>query len=169
MAPEGLTIDPQNGLVAWQPTVGQVGEHQVILLATDASGSVSLQSFNIEVTPPNSAPVITSVAPVVGFTDATFVYQVVAQDGERDSLSYSLADAPAGATVDATGRIQWQPGTVGNANFEVIVSDTDGNDVRQIFSVEVFANAPDATPFVVDQPRSEIGLGQNYLLSLIHI
>ena len=166
VAPEGLTIDPQNGLVAWQPSVGQVGEHQVILLATDASGSVSLQSFNIEVTPPNSAPVITSVAPVVGFTDATFVYQVVAQDGERDSLSYSLADAPAGATVDATGRIQWQPGTVGNANFEVIVSDTDGNDVRQIFSVEVFANAPDATPFVVDQPRSEIGLGQNYLSSI---
>ena len=163
LAPEGLTIDPQNGLVVWQPTIDQVGENQVILRATDASGSISLQSFTIEVAAPNTAPVITSTPPENGYTDAAFVYNVLAQDAELDSLSYAIAAGPATATIDATGKIEWQPDATGSFDFEVLVTDTDGNEVTQSFTVDVLANAPDATPFVISEARTEIGLGQDYL------
>ena len=45
LAPEGMTVDPNTGLTAWRPTIDQVGEHLVILRATNASGSISLHDF----------------------------------------------------------------------------------------------------------------------------
>ena len=98
-----------------------------------------------------------------GYTDAAFVYNVLAQDAELDSLSYAIAAGPATATIDATGKIEWQPDATGSFDFEVLVTDTDGNEVAQSFTVDVLANAPDATPFVISEARTEIGLGQDYL------
>ena len=166
LAPEGLTIDPENGLVAFQPTIDQVGTHEVILRATDASGSISLQSFIITVEAPNTAPVITSTAPAVGFVGATFVYQVLAQDAELDSLAISLADAPAGATINSNGRIEFSAAAAGDFDFTVDVSDGQGNTTSQSFSILVAADAPPATPFAIDSARTQIGLGQTYLSSI---
>ncbi|QEG23137.1 putative Ig domain-containing protein [Mariniblastus fucicola] len=163
LAPEGLTIDPENGRVTWQPTIGQAGQHSVILRATDASGSISLQSFTIEVVAPNTAPAITSTPPASGFIGKTFVYQVHAQDGELDSLTFMLAAAPASVNMDAEGLIEWTPDASGEADFEILVVDSAGNDFRQTFTVDVSGDNPSVTPFTIEPARKSIGLGQTYL------
>ena len=150
-------------MVAFEPTINQVGEHQVILRATDASGSISLQSFTIEVAAPNTAPVITSTPPAEGFVDATFVYQIAAQDADLDPLTFVLVNNPAGASIDGSGRVEFSPAATGSFDFDVLVTDSAGNEASQSFTISVSANAPDALPLTFTQARTEIGLGQDYL------
>ena len=165
LAPTGLSIDPDSGLIAWQPTIDQVGENVVIIRATDESGSISLQQFNVQVTAPNSAPVITSNAPTVGFVGRTFAYDVLAQDTPGDALTFAIVSGATGATIDSAGRLRWTPaaGEVGNVNFEIEVADSAGNTASQSFTVAVSADQPVATPFVITSPRTTVGLGQPYL------
>ncbi len=49
-APNGLTIDPQTGIVAWTPTVAQIGTRSFTLQMTDTAGNIRSQDFSIQVT-----------------------------------------------------------------------------------------------------------------------
>jgi len=49
-APQGMTIQPDTGLIRWLPAADQVGQHSVIVTATDVLGAVGTQSFSIDVT-----------------------------------------------------------------------------------------------------------------------
>ena len=137
----------------------------MIIRATDESGSISLQQFTVQVTAPNSAPVITSNAPTVGFVGRTFAYDVLAQDTTGDALTFAIVSGAAGATIDSAGRLRWTPaaGDAGNVNFEIEVADSAGNTASQFFTVAVSADQPVATPFVITSPRTTVGLGQPYL------
>ncbi|QEG20491.1 putative Ig domain-containing protein [Mariniblastus fucicola] len=165
LGPDGLSIDPNTGQVAWRPTIDQVGEQIVILRATAADGSIALQSFTVNVAAPNSVPAITSVAPASGFVGKAFVYDLVVQDAERDELSFAIVSAPTATTIDANGRLLWNPGSgdIGNVAFEIEVSHSAGNAVTQAFTVVVTNDSPATTPFIIVDPRSEVGLGQNYV------
>ncbi len=46
--PTGMTID-DNGVVNWRPTLSDVGQHPVSILAADGRGGVDLQSYNLTV------------------------------------------------------------------------------------------------------------------------
>ncbi len=176
LAPAGMTVDPHSGLVAWRPTLSQVGEHVVILRATSQSGSIALHDFSIEVTAPNTAPIFSTpdvyqppgASP--GFLDAnaglTYMLDVQAQDAEDDALSYSVIESPTGVTLDAdTGELRWTPteAQVGNQHFTLAVADSAGLETRTSFQVRVQADQPAATPFEITNPRTVVGLGQNYL------
>ena len=164
LAPDGLSIDPNTGQVAWQPTIEQLGEQLIILRATDDSGSVALQSFTVVVTAPNTAPVITSDAPTLSFVGLAFAYDVIAQDAEQNDLTYAILSGGDGATIDDQGRLLWTPATgdVGSVDFEIEVRDSAGNSTTQLFTVTVSSDQPAATPFVITTPRTEVGLGQRY-------
>ena len=166
LAPEGLTIDPATGLVAWRPTIDQIGDHLIVFRATDGSGSVSLQGFTVSVSAPNTAPVIASIALDVGFTSRVFAYDVVGQDAEGQVLSFSILNGPSSATIDsATGQLRWTPITsdIGSTLFEIEVRDESGGASTQQFRVTVGGDTIEATPFKIDAPRTRIGLGQTYV------
>ncbi len=89
------------------------------------------------------APVITSVPPANAVTtDGTYVYQAQVQTaGPQTDLSYSLAHQPEGMTVDAQGKITWQPRTPGDYRIVLDVADSLGN-ASQPFRVTVVLGAP---------------------------
>ena len=165
LAPDGLSIDPSTGRVAWLPMIGQVGEHLVILRAIDTSGSISLHDFTIKVEAPNTPPVLSNTPPVAAFVGLTYAYNIAAQDAESEALSYSLVSGPGAASLnEATGELRWTPSQsdIGSASFSVEVRDASGATTRETFSVSVSADQPSNTPFTVQSPRTEVGIGQRY-------
>jgi hypothetical protein len=70
-----------------------------------------------------------------------FSYTAKASDVDGDTLSYSLSQAPSGATINSqTGVLTWSPTTAGNYSFAISVSDGKGGVTLQTFSLTV--NAP---------------------------
>ncbi|QDV25744.1 putative Ig domain-containing protein [Aureliella helgolandensis] len=179
LAPAGMTIDPQTGLVAWRPSIDQVGEHLVILRATNVSGSISLHDFNLNVTAPNTPPVITSgtgslpVNPTfstTAYSNISYTYDIIAQDAESPNLTYTLTSAPAEATIGSTtGRLNWTPtaNDVGSHDFTVQVSDQFGATTTAAWTVEVTGETPTILPLVVSLPKSSAAVTADYF-SRIH-
>ncbi len=88
---------------------------------------------------PDAPPQIVSTPPQNIQTD-TYSYQVMAEDPDGDSLTFSLTAAPSGMTIDSkTGLITWQIKTVpaGVYNVEVAVQDSEGRQGTQKYSIPI--------------------------------
>ena len=57
MAPTGMSIDPNSGLIQWTPNNAQVGNHNVTARVTDAGSLFDTQSFSIQVDPATTPPI----------------------------------------------------------------------------------------------------------------
>ncbi|MEZ5504344.1 MAG: Ig-like domain-containing protein, partial [Halioglobus sp.] len=57
VAPTGMTIDPDSGLIQWTPTLAQAGANAVAVRVEDGNGGVASQQFTITVSDENRAPV----------------------------------------------------------------------------------------------------------------
>ncbi|MGN1065242.1 MAG: fibro-slime domain-containing protein, partial [Thermoguttaceae bacterium] len=62
LAPEGMKINASNGAITWNPTVDQIGENVVTVIATDEHGATDTQTYSIMVyaDPNNHDPIIIS-------------------------------------------------------------------------------------------------------------
>ncbi|MDD9933665.1 MAG: putative Ig domain-containing protein, partial [Myxococcales bacterium] len=77
--------------------------------------------------------------------------QSVALDNDLDPLSYSLAEAPAGMTVDAdTGVVQWTvgPDDVGSHPARLVATDPYGGEHRPFTTIQVVADATNVPPTI---------------------
>ncbi len=87
----------------------------------------------------NSPPRIISTPPNVPLgKGGLYTYQVVAEDADKDVLSYSLTRFPPGMSIDSkTGLIQWMASEKdsGTHDVEVIVEDGDGGKATQKYSL----------------------------------
>jgi Ca2+-binding RTX toxin-like protein len=76
-----------------------------------------------------------------GFTlpqPASYRYDADAVDVDGDTLTYTLVQAPSGASIDATtGVITWMPAAVGQYGFAIRVSDGNGGSAEQAYTVDV--------------------------------
>lgn len=86
----------------------------------------------------NTPPRISSTPPA-SVSGGTYSYQVTAHDPDKDPLSFALAKAPAGMTIDGKGAITWAIGEGGTGTHavEVVVTDADGAKATQAFTVTV--------------------------------
>ncbi len=100
--PGGLIINSTTGQLLWAASPDQVGEHTVTIAANDGRGGIATQSFKIDVQPArdNALPLIATEPNTKIGAGETFTYQATALDNDRDTLRYSLINAPAGATID---------------------------------------------------------------------
>ncbi len=147
-APSGMTINASTGLIAWTPTLAQIGNHPVTVRVTDTSGLFAEQSFTIAVSAPgpiNQPPLITSTPATAASVGTAYSYDVDASDPDiGDVLTYSLTTAPAGMSIDpANGLIEWTPsaGQTGDQQVEVRVADGGGLAATQPFTITVSAVA----------------------------
>ncbi|TWT56318.1 tRNA nuclease WapA precursor [Allorhodopirellula solitaria] len=175
LAPDGMTVDPSRGLVAWRPSINQVGEHLVILRATNASGSISLHDFYLNVTAPNTPPVILNQplgdasqfpAPTEAYAGFAYAHDIIAQDAETTELTYALTQSPAGATIDTdSGRLDWTPAAsaVGQKDFTVEVSDGSGSTTTATWTVDVLDTTPTILPLNMTLPRLTATVATGYL------
>ncbi|MBD3316819.1 MAG: PKD domain-containing protein, partial [Chitinivibrionales bacterium] len=138
--PEGMTVDAENGLVAWTPNNDDVGIHTVTLIVNDGIDTDE-QTFELVVENVNDAPVIVSTAPPAAQVGVEYGYTVLAEDVDAgDVLTFDIVSAPEGVVIDAnSGVLTWTPteSQTGSQSITVAVSDEDSAEDEQIFSVEV--------------------------------
>ena len=90
VAPDGMTVDSDTGVIAWTPSVSEVGSQDAIVRLRDARGDVEVQEFQVTVSL-ETAPIITSTPPNPAVT--LLPYQgiaLVAQDARMTRRTHSL-------------------------------------------------------------------------------
>lgn len=165
--PAGMVVDPQSGRLTWTPAASVTGPFVVTVSATNAKGLQAFQSFGLTVVP-NQAPILGSAAPLKAQAGALFKYDVVGGDADGNLLSYRLVQGPAGMTLDAFGRLRWQPTEADRGSTPVILEVDDGRGglTRQQFALEV--SSADVTAPVLELGYSStlVNLGESVELQV---
>ena len=152
--PVNATLDPITGQFDWT-TNESSGDRffNVDVKVTDTEGLSDEKRFRITVNEVNRDPTIFAISDVTLSQDDPLSVQVVASDpdrprtGPRDVLTYSLATAPAGATISDTGEISWTPTADQLENsdpYEIVVqvADDKGGSTTESFEVTIDNRAP---------------------------
>ncbi len=147
--PNGITLDPETGLLDWIPQRQDIGVHQVFVRAVDGRGGSKSAEIRIEVTPPtapsNRRPVIHSSPADKVPANQTYRYSILATDPDFDPLKYTIAIGPEGISIDReTGELAWNTTSqdVGLHEIVVRVTDTEGATTLQAFQVMVTPSIP---------------------------
>ena len=117
-APVGATIDT-NGIIQWTPTAGQVPSTNTFTTvvtntdpgAVNATSLTATNTFVVTVDPIHNGPALPIQADQVVDELSTLVVTNAAVDGDVPAygLTYSLAGAPSGMSIDTNGVITWTP------------------------------------------------------------
>lgn len=168
-APDGMTIQPELGIIIWVPNQSQIGISYVILRVTDGHGGMATQSFKVTVTPPNTAPIITTDSlPSNILAASPFAAVISAQDAEGDEITFSLGTgAPSGLSINrTTGLLQWTPALsdISETPYEitVIAADRYGLTDSKTYSVKVVETLPNENPVITSSPRTRTRLDLPY-------
>ena len=160
IGPETAGIAPDTGHLVWLPGDNDMGWHTFCVAVEDGRGGVGSQLFGVQVAPENEPPQITSVPIGPAAVNETWTYQIVAQDPNGDVLTYSLSQAPAGATIDADlGLIQWDPPATGDYRIEIHVDDGRNAVAIQAFTLPARDNGP---PFFTSTPDGPAVVGDEW-------
>lgn len=161
IAPAGMTVDPNTGVVSWEPTALQNGPNHVELVVTDSTGLTGHQEFDVVVSVPtaNHDPQIVSTPRTVAGLQRPYRYQVVADDDDGDPLDYALVAPPAGMTIDATGLVMWTPDQLNDVSVEVVVSDGRGGSDSQTFTLHVTSQLTNSLPRFTTAPTDVAAAG----------
>jgi hypothetical protein len=143
--PPGASITPE-GRLLYEPRFDAAGcglsqDVSIQLIATDSSGRQASEIVPIEVAdlPTGASPVLEDPKNVVVDAGQVVFVPLVASDADGDALTFSSSPLPAGAILDPSGVIVWQPTNESEGRHFVIVSATDcsGNYSLQSFSIQV--------------------------------
>ncbi len=147
--PEWLAVtDTGNGtaMITGRPDNDDVGEHTIVLTATDNSGLVNTQMFTVTVANVNDAPDFTSTPVTAAIAALSYSYAIDTVDIDGDSLTVSATTKPVWLTVveetTAAFVLQGTPtgSDVGDHAVTLRVEDPDGAFNEQSFAVTVSAN-----------------------------
>jgi len=161
--PEGLSLDPLSGQMAWLTTTEDTGTYPIRIRVEDGHGDADEQSFSLIVS--DEVPVITSQAPPIARAGAIYIYDVGAVDPDpAATFTFALTQAPPGMTVETvTGRIEWTPdqAQLGTHTVTVQLSDDQARTDTQTFEVTVvpLGNQP---PVVTSTPELDATLHVPY-------
>ena len=110
----------------------------LIVIPDDGKTKGAPLIMNISVA--NASPLIKPSQETFRFNGDIYTYQMNAYDPDGDKLSYSLKSAPSGMNINSsTGLITWKvpPSFKGEAVITVSVSDGQGGEVLQSFTLEI--------------------------------
>ena len=138
-ASQATLQDADRKLAEFIPDVA--GQYVAQLIVNDGVVSSLPDTATITVTPPtptNRDPRITSLPVTTATVGQPYSYDVNATDDDGDTLSYVLNAAPDGMSINAdSGLIAWLPTTAGSVPVTVAVSDGQGGQATQSFSIQV--------------------------------
>ncbi|GAA4443172.1 hypothetical protein GCM10023156_00020 [Novipirellula rosea] len=144
--PQGMTIDPATGTLAWTPAADENFYVDVTLRVDDGNGGFALQPFQVFLTvAENSDPVFTSVPRGPAAVGVPWSYPAQATDPDGDTVTYSIDQASDDRSIDivaATGMVTWTPGAVGDYTINVTASDDRGGSATQTIFLAVRDNTP---------------------------
>ena len=165
--PTWLGFDAATRTFSGTPVNGDVGSVAVRLIATDAAGAQSSQTFAIGVTNVNDAPEVgTALANQTGRTGTPLNWQLpgtaFVDVDAGDVLSYSAALADGSALPDwltfdaATGTFNGTPATAGNYALRVTATDQAGAQASQTFTLAVESGGGNQAPVTTPDAASVI-------------
>lgn len=129
--PEGMTISDE-GEVEWLPSEGVLTSGEVSISVSDEVNTSVIQTFTIDVTPVNDAPLLSAVENQTIKSGDTFTLQVDASDPddsiESGELTFSLLTAPDGMTINEFGLISYQALSTTTTLHSIQVEVTDGGE-----------------------------------------
>lgn len=167
-SPEGMAIDGVTGIVAWTPTVGQVGPRSVIVRVNNGVGGFTTQAFSVLVSAgvPNRPPVIDTRPPLVAVVGTPFGYTLHASDPDGGPVTYAVRGGPAGFAIDASsGVVTWTPTAAETA--VVVLTATDAGGAAGVQSFLVIAAAMNNAPVIVSAAPASVPQGGTYRYDVV--
>ena len=137
--PAWLSFNPSTGVLSGTPTNAHVGNHAVVLRASDGTVTVN-QSFTITVSNTNDTPTITSTAVTNATEDTAYSYTFTVNDVDAgDTLTLSAPTLPAWLSFNpSTGVLSGTPTNAHVGNHAVVLRASDGTvTVNQSFTITV--------------------------------
>ena len=118
------------------------------------------QSFELRFVRPLTGQLLGSIPVAV---NGEYGYPVRAVDADGDPITFSLIEAPAGATIDpASGAIAWQPPGPGTYAFTVQAADDRGGMDTQTYVLTVTAGAANQNPTITSTPPTGAVAGRDF-------
>lgn len=153
--PAGASIDGSTGVFTWTPTEAQgPGSYTFTVRVTD-NGEGALydeEEITVTVNEVNVAPVLGAIGnkSVDEETELTFTATATDQDLPANTLTFSLLDAPAGASINSsTGVFTWIPTEAqgpGSYTFTVRVTDNGEGALYDEEEITVTVNEVNVAP-----------------------
>lgn len=167
IGPSGMTVD--NGYLRWSPTQNDIGNHSIVISATDGLGATTRLSFVLSVVAPsgNRSPVFNSIPVVVARVGEDYEYTFSATDADGDSISFSSdGSLPNGASIipgsntssGATAKLIWKPtdSNAGTNAITLIASDGKPNSrALQPFQLQVLPELGNRAPEFTSTPITQ--------------
>ena len=100
--PSWATFTASTGVLAGTPANDDVGDHSVVITASDAAGASATDSFTITVANTNDAPTISSTAVTSATEDAAYSYTVTGADDDGDTLTMVGTTVPSWMAFDTS-------------------------------------------------------------------
>ncbi|APZ93419.1 putative Ig domain-containing protein [Fuerstiella marisgermanici] len=184
-APEGMTVHPELGTVVWLPSIDQVGTTSFVLSVSDETGGRDTQAFNVTVSLPNGAPLITSEPVTDVFAGQQYVYPLAALDPENQPVEFQLLSGPDGMSISSTNvlglggefistqySLEWtipQSASGTDPTIELMAFDAEGGESQQTFHLSVAESRPNIHPEIVSNPGeiARFGLEWRYQVAAI--
>jgi hypothetical protein len=153
--PEGATLNPETGLIKWQPSPGQVGDYVVTYQVSDGEDTVEKNAL-IRVEAETSLPVVNleftpSFAPIPG--QKVVINALADSFTEIETITVSVNGEE--LALDSRHRATYIPETTGRIEVEVTATDAAGRTATKTEILKVRDPEDDAKPIVA------FGLGLN--------
>ncbi|MCA2837876.1 MAG: putative Ig domain-containing protein, partial [Microcystis sp. M078S1] len=158
LAPDGLTIDNNTGVLSWQsPTIGN---YNISISVEDGKGGRDTQTYNLGVvtnvidSQPNRPPVFVSNPVVYGNLNTEYRYDADATDADNDNLTYSVINAPNGLVINQnTGVVTFTPTVSGESKITLQVDDGKGGIATQAYTLLVLEKETNNyAPVIISEP-----------------
>jgi RHS repeat-associated protein len=143
-APTGMTVDPATGAIIWTPTEAQGPSVNAVTVTVTDNGTPALadtKSFTMTVKEVNTAPVLSQLSDVTLDELTALSVTATATDADQpaNTLTYSLATAPTGITIDpATGAISWTPTEAQGPSVNTVTVTVSDNGTPSLFDAKSF-------------------------------
>ncbi|PSF27638.1 hypothetical protein C7H19_24930, partial [Aphanothece hegewaldii CCALA 016] len=165
--PEGAVLNPQTGLLTWQPSFWAARTYNNIQFTASDGNLSSTQNFKVQVINRNRPPVLAPLSLQSGREDTSMQFFLAAGDLDLDSITYSsLSDLPAGATLNAqTGEFSWKPNYTQAGNYRLKFAATDSGGAKDVQEVVININNVNRAPsLTVSQKIVALGETLNFAL-----
>ncbi|MCG8650178.1 MAG: putative Ig domain-containing protein, partial [Pirellulales bacterium] len=174
--PSGAVFDDVAGTLSWTPTSADVGNHEIVIEASDIYRGRSLQQYTLSASKPSSVnrpPLFTTLPIVIAQVGVGYTYDAAAGDADHDVVTITLTDdvsstLPAGlaigATTNNTATVSWTPTAdqVGTHSLVLVADDGSGGITRQPYTIEVIPTAGNHDPVFVSTPLTAGVAGVDY-------
>ncbi|GGH12871.1 putative Ig domain-containing protein [Paenibacillus segetis] len=135
-APAGASINPVTGVFTWTPTEAQGPGSYTFTVRVSDGMLIDSEQITVTVNDVNAAPELAAIGNKTINEGALLTFTATATDLDSAILTYSLVNAPTGASINAmTGVFTWTPTEAqgpGSFTFEVVVSDGALTDEEEI-------------------------------------